>query len=197
VIRERTFIGHHTSYVARGLRFGMVLFLVSEAMFFVTFFWGFFHRALRPAPEIGCTWPPVGIEPIRPFAVPLVNTAILLASGCTVTWAHHALLAGNREEALLGLGARALLGILFTRIQLQEYYDAPFTIADGIYGSCFYLLTGFHGLHVIVGTLFLLVNWVRAYFYHFSPTHHLGFEFGAWYWHFVDVVWILVYLCVY
>merc|ERR1711893_568355 len=158
IIRERTYIGHHTSYVARGLRLGMLLFLLSEAMFFFRFFWAFFHSALSPTPEVGCTWPPVGIEPIDPLAVPLVNTAILLGSGVTVTWAHHGLLAGNREEALKGLAMTVFLGYMFTRLQLQEYYDAPFTIADGIYGSCFYLITGFHGLHVIIGTVFLAVN---------------------------------------
>jgi len=197
VIRERTFMGHHTTYVARGLRTGMLLFLLSEAIFFFGFFWAFFHSALRPAPEIGCTWPPVGIEPISPWAMPIANTAILLASGCTLTWAHHGLLEANRKEALHGLAISIILGVVFTRIQLQEYRGAHFTIADGIYGSCFYMLTGFHGLHVIIGTVFLSVNWWRTFRYHFSSVHHLGFEFGAWYWHFVDVIWILLYLCLY
>ena len=127
----------------------------------------------------------------------MANTAILLTSGVTLTWAHHALLEGRREEALKGLRLRILLGVAFTRLQLKEYYDAPFTIADGIYGSLFYVMTGFHGLHVIIGTVFLAVNWWRTFAYHFSPVHHLGFEFGAWYWHFVDVVWILLFLCLY
>ena len=190
-------MGHHTSYVARGLRLGFVLFLLSEVMFFFGFFWAFFHRALSPSPEIGCTWPPVGIEPIRPFALPLVNTALLLTSGVRLTWAHHALLCGRREETLWALGITVGLGLVFTRVQWIEYCNAPFTMADGIYGSCFFIITGFHGIHVILGTVFLVVNWYRTAAYHFSPGHHLGFEFGAWYWHFVDVVWVLLYLCLY
>nr|BDC91890.1 cytochrome c oxidase subunit III [Notomastus sp. GK-2021] len=197
VIRESTFMGHHTSYVARGLRLGFILFLVSEIMFFFGFFWAFFHSALSPTPEIGCTWPPVGIEPINPFALPLVNTALLLSSGVSLTWAHHALLASQRAQALIALSITILLGILFTILQAKEYYDAPFTIADGIYGSLFFIMTGFHGLHVIMGTIFLLVNCYRTFAHHFSCEHHLGFEFGAWYWHFVDVIWILLYLCLY
>ena len=197
VVRERTFIGHHTSYVARGLRLGIALFILSEAMFFFGFFWAFFHRALSPNPEIGCTWPPVGIEPIDPLALPLFNTALLLGSGFTITWSHHALLQANRQEGLRGLIWTILFGLAFTYVQFQEYKTAPFTIADGVYGSIFFVTTGFHGLHVIIGTTFLLVNLVRHFKYHFSPTHHLGFEFGAWYWHFVDVVWIFLYLCLY
>lgn len=127
----------------------------------------------------------------------MVNTSILLTSGVTLTWGHHGLLEGKRGEALKGLGLRVLLGVVFTRLQLGEYYDATFTIADGIYGSLFYVITGFHGLHVIIGTVFLAVNWWRTFAHHFSPGHHLGFLFGAWYWHFVDVVWILLFLCLY
>ena len=145
----------------------------------------------------GCCWPPVGIEPINPYAIPLFNTALLLSSGVTVTWGHHALRAGDREEAMVALALTVLLGGLFTAFQLKEYYDAPFTIADGIYGSCFYMLTGFHGLHVIIGTIFLLVNLGRTGLCHFSPTRHLGLDFAVWYWHFVDGVWILLYLSVY
>ncbi|ELU07154.1 hypothetical protein CAPTEDRAFT_218805 [Capitella teleta] len=141
-VREGTYMGHHTSYVSRGLRAGMLLFIMSEALFFFGFFWAFFHRSLRPNPE-----------PIRPFAIPLLNTAILLGSGFRVTWAHHAL--------------------------IEEYLDAPFTIADGIYGSIFFVTTGFHGLHVIIGTIFLRVNLFRVIGHHFSVSHHLGFEFGA------------------
>lgn len=197
VVREGTYIGHHTSYVSRGLRAGILLFILSEALFFFGFFWAFFHRSLRPNPEVGCIWPPTGIEPIRPFAIPLLNTAILLGSGFSVTWAHHALIEGNRSEAAWGLFFTVLLGGIFSVLQVKEYLDAPFTIADGIYGSIFFVTTGFHGLHVIIGTLFLGVNLVRVMGHHFSISHHLGFEFGAWYWHFVDVVWIFLYLCLY
>lgn len=166
----------------------MLLFLVSEGIFFFGLFWAFFHRALRPTPEIGCTWPPVGIETPNPFAIPLVNTALLLTSGFTLIWRHYALISGNREEALKGLRRRILFGLVFLKLQHYEYVHAPFTIADGIYGSLFFVITGFHGLHVLMGVIFLRVNWWRTYEYHFSPTHHLGFEFGAWYWHFVDVI---------
>lgn len=158
MIREGSYLGHHTTYVARGLRIGFLLFLLSEAMFFFAIFWGFFHRALRPRLEIGCTWPPVGIEPIAPIAVPLANTAILVGSGVRVTWAHHRICAGNKVETLRALRATILLGVIFTALQYREYCDAPFTMADGIYGSVFYFATGFHGMHVIIGTTFLFVN---------------------------------------
>jgi len=197
VVRERTFLGHHTSYVCRGLRIGIVLFLISEAIFFVGFFWAFFHTALSPGPEIGCIWPPIGIKIPNPYTVPLFNTVTLLSSGVTVTWAHHRLLEGSRDNALAGLALTIALGITFTFTQMHEYYHAHFTIADGIFGSIFFVATGFHGLHVIIGTIFLSVNLFRTYCHHFSPGHHLGFEFGAWYWHFVDVVWIFLYLFLY
>ena len=187
-MRESTYGGHHTSYVSRGLRFGILLFIGSEALFFAGFFWAFFHRALRPGLEVGCVWPPVGIDPIRPFAIPLLNTAVLLGSGFRVTWAHHALIEGDRMEAIWGLLFTVGLGGIFTYLQLKEYQEASFTIADGVYGSIFFVATGFHGLHVLVGTIFLSVNLFRVVKFHFSTSHHLGFEFAAWYWHFVDVV---------
>lgn len=197
IIRESTFIGYHTSYVVQAHRLGIILFIISEVMFFFSFFWAFFHSALAPTVQIACTWPPPGIEPINPFSVPLLNTAVLLASGFTVTWAHHGLIAGSRKNALQALFITCSLGLYFTKLQLQEYYDAPFTIADGIYGSVFFVSTGFHGLHVIIGTLFLLVCLYRTYAIHFSTDRHVGFEAAAWYWHFVDVVWIFLYLCIY
>ena len=178
-MRERTYLGHHTSYVSRGLRMGILLFILSEALFFFGFFWAFFHRSLRPTPEVGCVWPPVGIEPISPYAIPALNTIILLASGFRVTWAHHSLIEGSRGDTLRGLFYTVLLGVIFTCLQVKEYYDAPFTIADGVYGSIFFVATGFHGLHVIIGTIFLRVNLYRVYLNHFSASHHLGFEFRA------------------
>lgn len=147
-----------------------------------------FHSALRPTPEIGCTWPPVGVETINPLAIPLFNTTVLLTSGISITWGHHALIEGRQEEAIAGTGATILLGLLFTATQVKEYYMARFTMCDGIYGSLFYVATGFHGLHVMIGTVFLTVNLYRVVQHHFSPGHHLGYEFGAWYWHFVDIV---------
>lgn len=197
VIREATFQGAHTSYVTQGLRYGIILFILSEVLFFFAFFWAFFHRRLAPTTELGCCWPPVGIEPINPFRVPLLNTAVLLASGVTVTWAHHRLIEGNKRNATQALVLTVALGAYFTFLQLGEYKTASFTIADRIYGSTFFVSTGFHGAHVLIGSTFLLVCLIRNIMSHFSPTHHFGFEAAAWYWHFVDVVWICLYLCIY
>jgi len=197
VIREATFIGHHTSYVTKGLRWGMILFITSEVCFFFAFFWAFFHRRLSPTPEIGCCWPPEGITPLNPFRVPLLNTAVLLASGVTVTWAHHRLIEGNRSSSIQALTVTVILGIYFTFLQAGEYIAAPFTIADRVYGTTFFVATGFHGLHVLIGSRFLLVCLLRTIVFHFSSGHHFGFEAAAWYWHFVDVVWICLYICVY
>lgn len=196
VIREGVFLGHHTSYVVTGLRIGIIFFILSEVIFFLSFFWAFFHRSLAPTPELS-SWPPQGIIPINPFGVPLLNTATLLASGVTVTWTHHSLLQGKYKNSNLSLLFTIILGIYFTYLQLLEYIDAPFSIADRVYGSTFFVATGFHGLHVLIGSSFLLVCFFRALFYHFSSTHHTGFEAAAWYWHFVDVVWIFLYLCIY
>lgn len=197
IIREATFLGAHTSYVTNGLRWGIILFILSEVCFFFAFFWAFFHRSLAPTPEIGCCWPPVGITPINPFRVPLLNTSVLLASGVTVTWAHHSLIEGNRTSAIQALSITVILGIYFSFLQLGEYYTAPFSIADRIYGTTFYVSTGFHGAHVLIGTIFLSVCLLRTLLNHFSTGHHFGFEAAAWYWHFVDVVWICLYLCIY
>lgn len=197
VVRERTYLGFHTKRVVKGLRYGIILFILSEVLFFLAFFWAFFHRRLAPTPEIGCCWPPIGIEPLNPFSVPLLNTAVLLASGVTVTWAHHALIEGDRSEALQALAVTVLLGAYFTVLQAREYIEAPFTIADGIYGSTFFVATGFHGLHVLIGSTFLLICFLRTLAFHFRPEHHFGFEAAAWYWHFVDVVWIFLFLCIY
>ena len=197
VVREATFIGHHTSYVAKGLRYGILLFILSEVCFFSAFFWAFFHRRLLPTIEIGCAWPPAGITPLNPFSVPLLNTAVLLASGVTVTWAHHSIIEGNRTRTLQALTLTVILGAYFTILQLGEYISASFTIADRVFGSIFFVATGFHGAHVLIGTTFLIICLLRAIIHHFSIGHHFGFEAAAWYWHFVDVVWICLYLCIY
>lgn len=197
VIREGTYQGHHTSYVAKGLRWGIILFIASEVLFFFAFFWAFFHRRLAPTPELGCSWPPAGIEPLNPFAIPLLNTAVLLASGVTVTWAHHRLIEGQRSEAIQALVITVTLGVYFTFLQAIEYFEAPFTIADSVYGATFFVATGFHGLHVLIGSTFLLICLIRVILHHFSTGHHFGFEAAAWYWHFVDVVWIFLYMCIY
>nr|YP_010042764.1 cytochrome c oxidase subunit III [Iconaster longimanus]QPC56401.1 cytochrome c oxidase subunit III [Iconaster longimanus] len=197
IIREATFQGNHTLPVNNGLRYGMILFITSEVCFFFAFFWAFFHSSLAPTIEIGVSWPPTGINPINPFLVPLLNTAVLLSSGITVTWAHHSILSNNRNEAIQSLALTILLGLYFTALQAWEYYDSPFTIADSVYGSTFFVATGFHGLHVLIGTTFLFICFLRLLTFHFSNNHHFGFEAAAWYWHFVDVVWLFLYICIY
>nr|NP_689367.1 cytochrome c oxidase subunit 3 [Chaetosphaeridium globosum]AAM96603.1 cytochrome c oxidase subunit 3 [Chaetosphaeridium globosum] len=197
VVRESTYQGHHTSVVQIGLRYGMILFIVSEIMFFVAFFWAFFHSSLAPTVEIGAVWPPKGISVLDPWAIPFLNTVILLSSGAAVTWAHHAMLAGLRDQTIVALIATIVLAAIFTGFQAMEYLEAPFTISDGIYGSTFFLATGFHGFHVIIGTIFLIVCAVRAWLGHFTKKHHFGFEAAAWYWHFVDVVWLFLFVSIY
>ena len=197
VIRESTFEGQHTSVVQLSLRFGVILFIVSEALLFFAFFWAFFWAALAPVPEIGSVWPPQGITVLDAWEVPFLNTLILLSSGATVTWAHHAIVSNYRWQAIVSLGLTILLAVLFTRLQAFEYCNAQFTISDGIYGTVFYLLTGFHGVHVIIGTIFLTVSLVRIIKYHYTCEHHFGFEAAAWYWHFVDVVWLFLFVSVY
>ncbi|KAI8032975.1 cytochrome c oxidase subunit III (mitochondrion) [Drosophila gunungcola] len=197
VSRESTYQGLHTYAVTIGLRWGMILFILSEVLFFVSFFWAFFHSSLSPAIELGASWPPLGIISFNPFQIPLLNTAILLASGVTVTWAHHSLMESNHSQTTQGLFFTVLLGIYFTILQAYEYIEAPFTIADSVYGSTFYMATGFHGVHVLIGTTFLLVCLLRHLNNHFSKNHHFGFEAAAWYWHFVDVVWLFLYITIY
>nr|YP_097043.1 cytochrome c oxidase subunit III [Ensatina eschscholtzii]AAU20480.1 cytochrome c oxidase subunit III [Ensatina eschscholtzii] len=197
IVRESTFQGHHTPPVQKGLRHGMILFITSEILFFFGFFWAFYNSSLAPTPELGESWPPIGIIPLDPFEVPLLNTTVLLASGVTVTWAHHNIMFNNRKETIQSLMLTIILGIYFTALQTMEYYETPFTIADGVYGSTFFVATGFHGLHVIIGSLFLLTCFIRQIKFHFTSNHHFGFEAAAWYWHFVDVVWLLLYISIY
>lgn len=197
VIKEATFEGHHTPIVQLGLRYGMLLFIASEVMFFVAFFWAYFDASLFPKEATGFQWPPEGVEILDPFEIPLLNTLILLLSGATVTWAHHALRQGDQKNTVRGLIVTVLLGIIFTTLQAYEYGHAAFGFTDGIYSSTFYMATGFHGFHVIVGTLFLIVCTFRAAKGHFKPDHHFGFEAAAWYWHFVDVVWLFLFSAVY
>lgn len=197
VVREATFQGHHTLIVILGLRYGMILFITSEVCFFFAFFWAFFHRSLAPSIEIGTTWPPIKIKPLNPFLVPLLKTTVLLSSGITITWAHHSIINNKRKEAIQALLLTVILGIYFTALQTWEYLDSPFTIADRVYGSIFFVATGFHGLHVIIGTTFITACLLRFINHHFSNHHHFGFEAAAWYWHFVDVVWLFLYVCIY
>nr|YP_009775677.1 cytochrome c oxidase subunit III [Dahlica ochrostigma]QJA15903.1 cytochrome c oxidase subunit III [Dahlica ochrostigma] len=197
ICRESTFQGLHTFLVSKGLRWGMILFIVSEIMFFLSFFWAFFHSSLSPNIEIGIMWPPIGINPFNPFQIPLLNTIILLTSGITVTWAHHSLMENNYSQTMQSLFLTIVLGIYFIMLQAYEYSTASFSIADSIYGSTFFMTTGFHGIHVIIGTIFLTICLIRHLNFHFSSNHHFGFEAAAWYWHFVDVVWLFLYISIY
>ncbi len=204
VIREAEH-GDHTRVVQLHHRYGMILFIASEVMFFVAWFWAYFNVALFPhAPNeflrtefLGGVWPPKGVETFDPWHLPLLNTLILLTSGTTVTWAHHALLEGDRESVKKGLWLTVLLGAIFTCVQIFEYSHATFGFKGNIYGATFFMATGFHGFHVLIGTIFLIVCLFRVYAGQFTPKQHLGFEFAAWYWHFVDVVWIFLFAVIY
>jgi cytochrome c oxidase subunit III len=213
VAREATYDGYHSRVVQISHRYGMILFIASEVMFFVAWFWAYFNTALFPADVfqvqdaaigqvtrdqfLGGQWPPKGIETFDPWHLPLLNTLILLTSGTTVTWAHHALLENDRQGLKWGLIITIALGLAFTSVQAYEYMHASFGFKGHIYGATFFMATGFHGAHVIVGSTFLIVCLIRAYLGHFTPTQHLGFEFCAWYWHFVDVVWLFLFACIY
>ena len=203
VIFETVTEGVHNKITEVGLRYGMALFIASEVMFFVAFFWAFFAAALFPNAAIGFTWPPTNpetghmLEVIGPFGLPFLMTLILLLSGCTVTWAHHAILEGKQKEAVQALGITVFLGFFFLFFQVYEYAHAHFGFTQGIYASAFFMATGFHGFHVFVGAVFLAVCWRRAIKGHLTPERHFGFEAAAWYWHFVDVVWLFLFIAIY
>jgi cytochrome c oxidase subunit 3 len=201
VLKESRTAGVHSPIVRLGLRYGMTLFISSEVMFFVAFFWAYFNFALFPEHVSGAAtavWPPAGVHTFDPFHLPFLNTMILLLSGCTITWAHHSLLEGDRRGLVTGLALTVLLGLSFTTCQVIEYSSAPFKlVGGGIYPAVFFLATGFHGFHVIVGTCFLIVCLFRARAGSFMPERHFGFEAAAWYWHFVDVVWLFLFICIY
>nr|YP_004935010.1 cytochrome c oxidase subunit III [Salinator rhamphidia]AEQ93896.1 cytochrome c oxidase subunit III [Salinator rhamphidia] len=197
VVREATFQGFHGSYVAQGLKVGVGLFIVSEVCFFFAFFWAYFHSSLAPSIEIGAHWPPSGISPLEAFQVPLLNTSVLLLSGVSITWTHHSIEEGNRPSAIQGLALTLALGLYFLFLQYGEYAETSFAISDSIYGSSFFLATGFHGTHVAVGATFLFVCLLRLSSLHYDKDHHVGFLSSAWYWHFVDVVWLFLYVSIY
>jgi cytochrome c oxidase subunit 3 len=197
VIREATFEDQHSQTVQKGLRLGMILFIVSEVMFFFAFFWAFFHSSIAPVHNLGSVWPPKAITIINSYTIPLTNTFFLLTSGATVTWAHHAILGRAKKHTIVALILTLVLAVLFTAMQAFEYLNAPFNISDGVYGSCFYMATGFHGFHVVIGTISLFVALVRIVLNHFTDKHHFGFESAIWYWHFVDVVWLFLFINVY
>jgi cytochrome c oxidase subunit 3 len=194
VIREAQDGHSHNAIVRIGLRYGMALFIFTEVMFFFGFFWAYFNASLFPA---GGVWPPKGVQTFDPWGLPFLNTLILLASGATLTWAHHGLIEDYRRDLVRGLAATIALGLIFSLIQAYEYSHAAFGFKEGIYPTTFYMATGFHGFHVIVGTIFLTVCLVRAVKGQFKPDHHVGFEAAAWYWHFVDVVWLFLFFSIY
>ena len=205
VTKEAEHQGHHTRVVQLHHRYGMLMFIASEVMFFVAWFWAFFDASLFTGEAIqyarveftGGVWPPKGIQVFDPWHLPLLNTLILLTSGTTVTWAHHALIHNDRQGLKMGLWLTVFLGLIFTLLQAYEYSHAAFSFGGNIYGATFFMATGFHGAHVIIGTIFLAICLLRAYKGHFKPEQHLGFEFAAWYWHFVDVVWLFLFAAIY
>lgn len=197
VIRERTYQGRHTLIVLKGLRLGIILFILSEVIFFLSFFWTYFHIFLSPRVEIGSLWPPTEILIFNPYNIPLLNTLILLRSGVSITWCHYSILKGNLKNGKFSILITLFLGILFILFQYIEYSESYFSISDSIYGSIFFMITGFHGLHVIIGALFILISLIRLYSNHYSIYHHFGFEAASWYWHFVDVVWLFLYIFIY
>lgn len=197
VYTEATLLGCHTKEVKNGLIIGFSLFLLSEVFAFLSIFWAFFHSSLSPTIEIGGSWPPIGITPLDAFSIPLLNTLLLLSSGAFVTYGHHALIAGDRKGAIIGTFLTVLLAVIFTSLQYFEYSEAAFSMSDGVYGSVFYASTGLHGIHVIIGTIFILLGLIRITNYSLTATHHVGHECGILYWHFVDIVWLFLFMAVY
>jgi cytochrome c oxidase subunit 3 len=197
VIRESVYEGQHTKSVKNGLKIGMLLFIFSELMLFISFFWAFFHSVLTPTYFIGSLWPPVGINIINNWYLPLLNTIILLTSGATITWSHYSIIYNNNKNTILGLILTILLAFFFLIIQCFEYFESTFNISDGIYGTTFFLLTGFHGFHVIIGVLFITINLIRLINQHFTKNQYFGFEASIWYWHFVDVIWLFLFIILY
>jgi cytochrome c oxidase subunit 3 len=197
IIIEGTFLGHHTKKVVRGFVMGIALFILSEVMAFFSVFWAFFHSSLSPAIEIGGAWPPLGIETLNPWGVPLLNTALLLSSGAFITFGHHGLIGGSRSSSIDGTLATIFLALLFTSFQWIEYADSSFSMADSIYGTTFFSSTGLHGIHVIIVTIFISVGFWRILSYHLTRKHHIGYESSIMYWHFVDIVWLFLFVVIY
>ena len=197
IITEGTYLGDHTIKVQKGITLGIALFIFMEGFTFLSVFWAYFHSSLAPTIEIGSSWPPTGIEALDPFAIPLLNTIILLSSGATVTYAHHSLIEGNRYGAILGTLLTLVLALLFTGFQYVEYTNASFTMSDSVFGTVFFASTGLHGIHVIIGTIFIAVAFARIIAYQVTDHHHIGYEAAILYWHFVDVVWLFLFIVVY
>jgi len=197
VITESYFEGNHTKLVQRGLKRGMIYFIVSEIMFFAAFFWGFFHSSLAPSIWIGGIWPPASILIFDPWDIPFINTCILLLSGAAITAAHNYVLLENYKKAKKSFIYTLTYAVFFLSFQYYEYMNAAFNISDSIYGATFFMTTGFHGFHVVIGTIFIFVCFIRLLNNQFTSKHHVGFEAAAWYWHFVDVVWLFLFIIVY
>jgi len=197
IIRERTFQGNHNFYIINLIKFRIILFIISEIFLFISFFWNFLHNSLAPSIELGLNWPPKNINFFNPLLIPLLNTIILLTSSFTITLTHLYLLNNSKKKTIIFIILTIILSIYFLILQILEYNQATFTFSDSIFGSSFYIATGFHGLHVIIGTIFLLINLLRILKLHFSYIHHIRFELAAWYWHFIDIIWLFLYITFY
>nr|YP_009728513.1 cytochrome c oxidase subunit III [Indomegoura indica]QIA95426.1 cytochrome c oxidase subunit 3 [Indomegoura indica] len=197
IIRESTYQGNHNFYIMNLIKFSMILFIISEMFLFISFFWNFLHNSLAPSIELGLNWPPKNINFFNPLLIPLLNTIILLTSSFTVTLTHLYLLNNSKKKTIFFMNLTIILSIYFLMLQMLEYKQATFTFSDSIFGSSFYMATGFHGLHVIMGTIFLMINMLRMMKMHFSYTHHISFELAAWYWHFIDIIWLFLYMTFY
>ncbi|KAF3419749.1 cytochrome c oxidase subunit 3 (mitochondrion) [Frieseomelitta varia] len=197
IIRESTFMGYHTFYIKIMLKFSMIMFIISELFFFISFFWTFFHSSISPSIEINMIWPPKMIKVFNYMEIPLLNTFTLITSGFYITLSHLYFLNNFFYKSMKALLSTILMGLYFSMIQMFEYMNSYFCINDSIYGSIFFLSTGFHGIHVLVGTIMLIVSFIRMYKFHFSLIHHINFELSIWYWHFVDVIWLFLYLFYY
>nr|YP_010571655.1 cytochrome c oxidase subunit III [Aphis solanella]UZH32915.1 cytochrome c oxidase subunit III [Aphis solanella] len=197
IIRESTFQGNHNFFIMNLIKFSMILFIISEMFLFISFFWNFLHNSLAPSIELGLNWPPKNIKFFNPLLIPLLNTIILLTSSFTVTLTHFYLLNNSKKKTIIFMNLTIILSIYFLMLQMLEYNQATFTFSDSIFGSSFYMATGFHGLHVIIGTIFLMINLLRMLKLHFSFIHHISFELAAWYWHFIDIIWLFLYMTFY
>lgn len=197
VIRERTFQGNHNFFIINLIKFRIILFIISEIFLFISFFWNFLHNSLAPSIELGLNWPPKNIIFFNPLLIPLLNTIILLTSRFTITLTHFYLLNNSKKKTIIFINLTIILSIYFLILQALEYNQATFTFSDSIFGSSFYIATGFHGLHVIIGTIFLIINLLRILKLHFSFIHHIRFELAAWYWHFIDIIWLFLYITFY
>lgn len=197
VIRERTFQGNHNFFIINLIKFRIILFIISEIFLFISFFWNFLHNSLAPSIELGLNWPPKNIRFFNPLLIPLLNTIILLTSRFTITLTHFYLLNNSKKKTIIFINLTIILSIYFLILQILEYNQATFTFSDSIFGSSFYIATGFHGLHVIIGTIFLITNLIRILKLHFSFIHHIRFELAAWYWHFIDIIWLFLYITFY